>query len=139
MQTNGNNSNNKSFIIRIEQIFRCSLKTTQLYMKINHYLQRNSKLCRYHLKRKKRRTIVGFTANKYKKCIYVHYQKQLYIKVTLTRGKYCRDIIIKNENFANLYCSLLLRRSLTKIRGSYSYVYLFYSLLFTSIWTMNLF
>ena len=32
MQTNGNNSNNKSFTIRIEQIFRCSLKTRKLYI-----------------------------------------------------------------------------------------------------------
>ena len=32
MQTNGNNSNNNSVTIRIEQIFRCSLKTRKLYI-----------------------------------------------------------------------------------------------------------
>ena len=60
-------------------------------MKIKYYLQRNSKLCCYHLKCKKRRMIVGFTTNKHKKCINVHYQKQLYIKIMLTRGKYCQE------------------------------------------------
>ena len=30
-----------------------------------------------------------FIANKYKKCLYVNYQKQLYIKVKVTRRKYC--------------------------------------------------
>ena len=84
---NENNSYNKPFTIRIEQIFRCSLKTTYL-IKIKHYLQKNSKLC-YHLKRKKRRAIVGFIACKYKKSLYAHYRKQLYIKVRLTRVKYC--------------------------------------------------
>ena len=39
--------------------------------------------------------IVSFTENKYKKWIYVHYQKQLYIKVMLKRGKYCQDIVVK--------------------------------------------
>ena len=63
---NGNNSYNRSFTIRIEQIFWCFYKTqtTQLFMKIKHYLQRNSKLCCYHLKCKKHRMIVGFTTNK---------------------------------------------------------------------------
>ena len=63
---NGNNSYNRSFTIRIKQIFWCFYKTqtTQLFMKIKHYLQRNSKLCCYHLKCKKHRMIVGFTTNK---------------------------------------------------------------------------
>ena len=103
---NESNSYNKPFTIRTEQIFRCSLKTTQL-IKIKHYLQRNSKLCCYHLKSKKRRIKVDFIANKYKKCLYVHYQKQLYVKVKLTRGKYCQDIVIKKREFCYLILQLL--------------------------------
>ena len=48
-----------------------------MLIKIKHYLQRNSRICCYHLKRKKRRMMVGFIASKYKKCLYVLYQKQL--------------------------------------------------------------
>ena len=95
---NENNSCNKQFTIQIEQIFRCCLKTTQL-INIKHYLQRNSKPCCYHLKSKERRMIVGFIANKYKKCLHVNYQKQLYIKIKLTRGKHCQDIDIKKREF----------------------------------------
>ena len=73
---NENNSYNRPFTIRIEQIFRCSLKATQ-FIKIKHHLQKNSKPC-YHLKRKKLRTIVGFIASRYKKCLYVHYRKVVY-------------------------------------------------------------
>ena len=39
--------------------------------------------------------MVDLIANNYKKCLYVHYQKQLFIKVKLTRGEYCQDIAIK--------------------------------------------
>ena len=49
----------------------------------------SEKLCCYHLKRKKLRMMVNFIANMYKKFLYLHYQKQLYIKVKVTRGKYC--------------------------------------------------
>ena len=102
---NENNSSNNPFTIRIEQIFRCSLETTQL-IKIKHYLQRNSKLCWYHLRSNKCRMIVGFIASKYKKCLYVQkcLYEQLYIEVKLTRGKYCQDIVIKKREF----CLLIL-------------------------------
>ena len=92
---------NKPFTIRIEQVFRCSLKTTS-HIKIKCYLRRNSeeeKLCCYHLKSKKRRMIVGSIANKYKKCLYVRYQKELCSKVKLTSGKYWQDIVIKKREF----------------------------------------
>ena len=39
---NGNNTYNKPFTIRIDQIFSCFLKITEL-IKMKHYLQRNSK------------------------------------------------------------------------------------------------
>ena len=106
---NEKNSCNNPFIIRIEQIFRCSLKTTQL-IKIKHYLQRNSKLCCYHLRSKKCRMMVGFIPNKYKKCLYVQkcLYEQLYIEVKLTRAKYCQDIVKKKREF----CLLILLPSL---------------------------
>ena len=72
----------------------------QQLIKIKLYLQRNSLLCCYHLKRRKRRMIVGFIASKYKKCLYVLYQKQLYIKVKVARRKYCQDIVIKKREFS---------------------------------------
>ena len=39
--------------------------------------------------------MVDLIANNYKKFLYVRYQKQLFIKVKLTRGEYCQDIAIK--------------------------------------------
>ena len=58
-KANGNDSCNKPFPIRIEQIFRSSLKATW-FIKIKHYLRRNSKLCGYHLKNKKTQDDSGF-------------------------------------------------------------------------------
>ena len=79
---NENNLYNKPFTVQIEHIFKCSLKTKH-FIKIKHYLQRISKT-------------VGFIAIKYKKCLFVHYQKQLTnIKFKLTKGKYYQDIVIK--------------------------------------------
>ena len=57
--------------------------------------------CCYPLKHKKCRMIVGFIVSKYKKCLYVLCQKQFYIKVKVTIGKYCKDFVIKNKNFAS--------------------------------------
>ena len=41
------------------------------------------------------------------KCLHLHYQKQLYIKVKKTRGKYCQDIVIKKREI----CKLILQPS----------------------------
>lgn len=40
-----------------------------------------------------------FIANKYKKCLDVHYQKKLYTEVKLSRGEYCQDIVVKKLKF----------------------------------------
>ena len=51
------------------------------------------------LKAQKTQMMVGFIANKYMKCLYVHYQNQLYIKIKAKRRKYCQDIVIKKREF----------------------------------------
>ena len=86
-QANGNNSYNRPFTIRRTNI--------QVFLE-NNVVYQNQTLSSEKLQR---RMMVGFIANKYKKCLYVHYQKQLPIKVKFTKGGYCRDIVIKKREF----------------------------------------
>ena len=62
-----------------------------------NYLQGNSRLCCYHLKRKKMQSDSWIYCKKYKKCFYVNYHKQLHIKVKVTKGRYCQETVIKNR------------------------------------------
>ena len=83
--------------------------------------------------------IVDFIANKYKKCLYVHYQEHLYIEVNLTREVLSRHRYKETRILLINIIAFSSDKVWLKIRWSYPYVYLFYGLLFTSMWFMDLF